>query len=156
MLRRLLLTGGLIVLGERSNSQILLGALVCICWLCCVLAYQPYRAQWDNMLSSMLSFQLLVIILTGMSLEIYRLTPAFAQDDLEQGAFGTLMVLATICVLLLGILTILFALPCFQKLACVVSACGHTTKSKPAAADTEMEWTPSRRVDVASKGQLEN
>ena len=61
MLRRLLLTGGLIVLGERSNSQILLGALVCTCWLCVLLARRPYEAQWDNALSSMLAFQLLVV-----------------------------------------------------------------------------------------------
>ena len=130
MLRRLLLTGGLIVLGERSNSQILLGALVCVCWLCCVLAYQPYRAKWDNILSTMLSFQLLVIILTGMSLEIYRLTPSFAQDPVEEGAFGTLMVLATICVLVIGITTILFALPCFRKTECAVRVYGRNTQKQ--------------------------
>ena len=33
MLRRLLLTGGLIILGESSNTQIFLGALICMAWV---------------------------------------------------------------------------------------------------------------------------
>merc|ERR1711871_1170643 len=33
MFRRLSLTGGLIILGESSNTQIFLGALVCVAWL---------------------------------------------------------------------------------------------------------------------------
>jgi hypothetical protein len=115
MLRRLLLTGGLIVLGERSNSQILLGALVCTCWLCVLLARRPYEAQWDNALSSMLAFQLLVIILTGMAMEIHRLTPAFAQDRVENDAFSSLMFFSTVCVLGIGVFTVLFAIPCVQR-----------------------------------------
>ena len=80
LLRRLLLTGGLIVLGDASNVQIFLGGMVCACWLCLVIWRRPYGALWDNVLSAVLSFQLMIIILSGMALEIYRLTPSYAQD----------------------------------------------------------------------------
>ena len=119
MTRRLVLTAGLVVLGEDSNSQILLGGLICLVWLCLILIKRPFKAFWDNALSTLLSFQHLVVILTGMSLEINRLADDSKkieyEQQLEDDAVAVLMVLSTVCVIVLGILSILLAVPCIQK-----------------------------------------
>ena len=55
LLRRLILTGGLILVGEHSIVQALLGILTCISWLVIVSIKFPYKAYWDNILSIILS-----------------------------------------------------------------------------------------------------
>jgi hypothetical protein len=129
MLRRLLLTGGLILLGESSNVQIFIGGLICTCWLCLVLIKRPYRAHWDNALSVATSFQLLLIILSGMALEIYRLTPQYAQDPYQKQAFGMFMVVASVGVIAAGCLVLLIAVPCVRD-RCARQCGGVSAESK--------------------------
>jgi hypothetical protein len=114
LLRRLLLTGGLIVLGDASNVQIFLGGMVCACWLCLVIWRRPYGAFWDNALSAVLSFQLLIIILSGMALEIYRLTPSYAQDPYQRAAFGAFMVVASVFVIVSSLFAVFVSVPCVR------------------------------------------
>ena len=128
MLRRLLLTGGLIVLGEASNVQIFLGGMVCACWLLVVVWRRPYGAYWDNALSAVLSFQLLIIILSGMALEIYRLTPSYAQDPVQRGAFGAFMVAASLFVIASSLFAIFVSVPCVRDR--VVARCGSTSEEE--------------------------
>ena len=111
MIRRLLLTGGLILLGQTSNVQIFLGGLLCTCWLLVVAVKRPYVAFWDNALSILLSFQLLIIILSGMALEIYRLTPLYAQDVYQRNAFGVFMVVACVMVIAAVVVAIVISVP---------------------------------------------
>jgi len=122
LLRRLLLTGGLIVLGDASNVQIFLGGMVCACWLCLVIWRRPYGAFWDNVLSAVLSFQLLIIILSGMALEIYRLTPSYAQDPYQRAAFGAFMVVASVFVIVSSLFAIFVSVPCVRDRA--IAKCG--------------------------------
>ena len=128
MLRRLMLTGGLILLGESSNVQIFMGGLICTCWLCLVLIKRPYRAYWDNVLSVTTSFQLLFIILSGMALEIYRLTPQYAKDPYQKQAFGVFMVVASVGVIVAGCLVLLIAVPCVRDRC--TRRCGASAESK--------------------------
>ena len=114
MLRRLLLTGGLIILGESSNTQIFLGALICMAWLCLVLAKRPYRAFWDNALSVASSSGLLLVILSGMALEIYRLTPEYAQDPYQRHAFAAVMMVASVFVIVSAAGIIFMSIPCVR------------------------------------------
>jgi hypothetical protein len=126
MLRRLLLTGGLIILGESSNTQIFLGALICMAWLCLVLAKRPYRAFWDNALSVASSSGLLLVILSGMALEIYRLTPAYAQDPYQRHAFGAIMMVASVFVIVSAAGIIFMSIPFVRDRVCAKCAerCG--------------------------------
>ena len=111
MIRRLLLTGGLILLGQTSNVQIFLGGLLCTCWLLIVAVKRPYVAFWDNVLSVLLSFQLLIVILSGMALEIYRLTPLYAQDPYQRNAFGVFLVIACLMVIVTAVVAIVVSVP---------------------------------------------
>ena len=57
LLRRLILTGGLIMMGEESVAQIFLGVVVCVGWLCLLLYKRPYVVWWDNVIAIVLALQ---------------------------------------------------------------------------------------------------
>ena len=102
------------MLGDSSNVQIFLGGMVCACWLCLVIWRRPYGAFWDNVLSAVLSFQLLIIILSGMALEIYRLTPTYEQDPYQRNAFGVFLVIASVLMILAAFFAMVVSVPCVR------------------------------------------
>ena len=109
--RRLLLTGALIMVGEQSNTQIFLGALLCLLWLVVVVFRRPYVAYWDNVLSVVLSLQLVLIMLCGMALEMNRLTPEAASDPYERTSFGILMVTFSVIIIITAFCSIIISIP---------------------------------------------
>jgi hypothetical protein len=114
LLRRLLLTGALIIVGEQSNTQVFLGALLCLLWLLVVTVRRPYKAYWDNVLSILLSLQLVLIMLCGMALEMNRLTPNDAVDPYESASFGVLMLVFSVIIIITAILAIVISIPCLR------------------------------------------
>ena len=52
---------------DTQFTQIFLGALLCFVWLMLVTIRRPYEAYWDNVLSIVLSSQLVLIMLCGSS-----------------------------------------------------------------------------------------
>ena len=72
MFRKLMMTGGLILVGEESVVQALLGILTCTVWFGLVAAKFPYKAYWDNMLEIVLSFGLLMSLISGFALELFQ------------------------------------------------------------------------------------
>jgi hypothetical protein len=106
--RRLILTGGLIMIGgDEAVAQVLLGIIVSALWLCLVLFKRPYVAFWDNMLSAMLSFVVMITLLSGMALRLYELTKTGA-DEIQQKAFGVvLVVINAICLVVSLLMTVM-------------------------------------------------
>ena len=98
--------------------QIFLAGMISTCWLCIVIWRQPYDAYWDNVLSATLSFQLLIIILSGMAIEIYSLTPRYAQDLYQRSAFDVFMVAASIFVTASSVVVIFASVPCVRDRVC--------------------------------------
>ena len=112
--RRLLLTGALIMVGSQSNTQIFLGALLCLIWLLVVAVRRPYKAYWDNVLSIVLSLQLVLIMLCGMALEMNRLTPEGSVDAYEETSFGILMVVFSVVIIFTAVVAIVVSIPCVR------------------------------------------
>ena len=77
-----------------------------------VVVRRPYKAYWDNVLSILLSLQLVLIMLCGMALEMNRLTPEEAVDPYESTSFGLLMVAFSVIIVVTAILAILVSIPC--------------------------------------------
>ena len=75
LLRRLVLTGGLIMMGEESVAQIFLGVVVCVAWLCLLIYKRPYAAWWDNVIAVVLALHLVFTLLAGLALKVYEATP---------------------------------------------------------------------------------
>ena len=132
LLRRLLLTGALILVGEQSNTQVFLGALLCQLWLLVVTVRRPYKAYWDNVLSILLSLQLVLIMLCGMALEMNRLTPEEAVDPYESTSFGLLMVTFSVIIIVTAVLAILVSIPCARDplVSCWIKRVAGTPKKK--------------------------
>jgi hypothetical protein len=108
MLRKLMMTGGLILVGEESVVQALLGILTCTVWVILVAAKFPYKAYWDNMLEIALSFGLLMSLISGFALELFESKDT---DGYEQVTFDILLVLMILGCICSGIFALVITLP---------------------------------------------
>ena len=145
--RRLLLTGGLILVGEQSNTQIFLGALLCLIWLMLVTVRRPYEAYWDNVLSIVLSLQLLLIMLCGMALEMNRLTPKEKESDVvEKKSFGLLMVAFSIFIVITAIVAIVITIPCLRDRIVKIYLAKCISKDDADKDESEIMHTMPRRM----------
>ena len=90
LIRRLLLTGGLILVGEESTAQVFLGTIICVVWLLLIAFKRPYKAYYDNLLGTMLSANLLLTMVSGLCLKMYELERS--NDAYEQIIFDYLLV----------------------------------------------------------------
>ena len=120
-------------MGEQSNTQSFLGALLCLCWLVLVLARRPYDAFWDNVLSGMLSFQLMLILLCGRALEINQLRAETNDDPYERELFSVLVVLFSILIISVAVCVIVVTVPCVRRQAVKLwkRCCGRRNKETP-------------------------
>eukprot|EP00945_MAST-04E_sp_MAST-4E-sp1_P004948 g4948.t1 len=113
LLRRMLLTGALIMMGEESVAQVFLGIVICIAWLCILLLFRPYREKWDNIIAIILAAHLSFTLVSGMALKLYETTPG--QDEYQTTGFEiVLLFVSSICVVF-SVLAILFQVPCIQN-----------------------------------------
>jgi hypothetical protein len=106
--RRLLMTGGLILVGEQSVVQALLGILTCTIWLLLVVGKFPYASYWDNVLEISLSFAILMSLISGFALELYQLKET---NGYEQAVFDVLLVIMVLMCIFAGVLSLIITLP---------------------------------------------
>ena len=111
--RRLLLTGGLIMMGEESIGQIFLGIIVCLMWLCLIIYKRPYKVGLDNTIAIVLAAHLLLTLISGMALKLYEATPG--QDEYQREGFGIVLVFVSVLAVLLSLSSTLLSTPCVQK-----------------------------------------
>ena len=141
--RRLMLTSGIILIGAKSNTQIFLGSLLCLIWLLLVVVRRPYVAYWDNVLSAVLSLQLVLIMLCGTALRMNTLTPIKTNASIEKRAFGILMVTFSIFIIMTSICSIIITIPCLRGLTIRIYLLkcvgGKTTKQKNEADVQDIE-----------------
>jgi hypothetical protein len=121
MTRRLVLTGGLILVGEHSVTQMLLGILTALLWFSLVALKFPYKAYWDNVLQLTLSFGLLLALVSGLALKLYLLEKMYTNggpipetelgNGFEQKLFDGLLVATTAMCILSGVFALVITLP---------------------------------------------
>jgi len=128
LMRRLILTGGLILVGQdQAVAQIFLGILVNSMWLCLVLYSKPYLSSWDTLLSASLSFVLTITLVSGVCVRLYSLTDL--NDEYQKDAFSIVMVATTIICLVLTIFAILISCPCLHETISKFD-CSHRSEDK--------------------------
>ena len=143
LIRRLLLTGGLILVGGSSVAQVLLGVTICLAWLLLVSFKRPYRAYWDNILSMVLSLHLLFTLISGMALKMYRMGET--DDTYEQILFDWMLVLMTVLCMLLGVFALIITIPCLRNR---ITNCKNRRKKKENPKKIIMEWTEKQKTLV--------
>ena len=112
LFRRIVLTGALVLVGEGGGAQIFLGSIICLIWLTLVVAKRPYGAFWDNTMSAVLSFQLLLVTLIGMALTINQKTPQDEKDPMEDVLFEIVLTGASILIIIAALSVIVMSVPC--------------------------------------------
>ena len=113
LVRRLALTGGLILFGEESIVQIFLGTVISLFWLMALIHCKPYASEWDNFISISLGFQLLLTLIMGQSLQLFDLTPN--QDEYQRQGFGMVILVTTSLSLSVSVGTTILSTPFFRK-----------------------------------------
>ena len=93
LLRRLVLTGGLIMMGEESVAQIFLGVVVCVAWFGLLIYKRPYAAWWDNVIAIVLALHLVLTLVAGMALQMYEATPG--QNKYQKVGFDIVLTIVT-------------------------------------------------------------
>ena len=68
MLKKMMLTGGLILLGPGTSAQVLLAILIILGYLCLVLKYSPYVEDEDDLLQFVATITILLTLIGGMAL----------------------------------------------------------------------------------------
>jgi hypothetical protein len=117
LIRRLILTGGLILIGdEEAVAQIFLGILISSIWLCLVLNNKPYASSWDTALSSVLSFVLMITLVSGVCMRLYEVTLDGA-DEYQRNAFGAVLIASIIVCLVLSVAAVIMSTECLRDRA---------------------------------------
>ena len=112
LFRRLLLTGGLIMMGEESIAQIFLGIIISFAWVSLLFYKRPYKAAWDNVVAIILSAHLLLTLVSGMALKLYDVTPG--QDEYQIAGFDFMLIFVSVLCVVLGLLSIIASTPCLR------------------------------------------
>eukprot|EP00942_MAST-04A_sp_MAST-4A-sp1_P011352 g11352.t1 len=100
-------------MGSDSVGQIFLGIVVCAFWLVILVHLKPYKSEWDNFVAITLAANLVLTIVSGMALKLYKATPG--QSENQQVGFGFVLIgVSTICIIL-SIGTTLASIPYVQK-----------------------------------------
>jgi hypothetical protein len=137
--RRLLLTGALILLGQYGIAQIFLGALISLGWLVLVAYKRPYKAYWDNVISIALSFNLMVTILCGMTLQFWTYSKDDSSNEYEQVIFDYLLCTFTIGSFVMSVFILFLSFSCIRK---KINCCCR--EPKHSHADTTLKWVTNR------------
>ena len=161
LLRRVLLTGALIMMGNESVAQVFLGIVICIAWLCILLLFRPYRDKWDNIVAVVLAAHLSFTLVSGMALKLYETTPD--QDEYQTAGFEIVLLLVSYTCIAFSIVAILLRIPFVQTLLSKLQQEQNreslkTIKKRPTVTspETEMRWIAnpfdgSSRHDTPSK-----
>jgi hypothetical protein len=151
LLRRLILTGGLILIGNsEAVAQIFLGILICSLWLCLVLYTKPYTSMLDTVLSGILSFTLLLTLVSGVCMRLYELTLASA-NVYERNAFSVVLVTVIVICILLSVLSIIVSVTKLRtRLRNCITTKIFTKTSKNNESNESNEWNVKKGKEAAT------
>ena len=68
MIKKMLLTGGLVLLAPGSTAQILVGVLITLVYFSCVMKLEPYEDYNDDILQTISTVQIMLTLLMGFAL----------------------------------------------------------------------------------------
>jgi hypothetical protein len=118
-IQRLALTGGVMLFGESAVTRMLAGILVCVLWLVLLVFFHPYRARWDNILAALITCELLLTLVVGMALKLYKESSDFqssTKDQFESVTFSTLIVSTNVTIVIIGFCSIWISCPCTAQI----------------------------------------
>ena len=67
MIRKMIMTGGLVLVAEGSSAQLFIAQLVTLFYMLLVLKLAPFKSNHDDWLSFIMSVQIMVTLMLGFA-----------------------------------------------------------------------------------------
>jgi hypothetical protein len=148
--RKMILTGALVLFGAGSTPQVLTALAVCILWFALIANCKPFAANSDDRLAQVEGLQLLFTLLLGLVIQIEANA---SKDTTKTGAWGdqdslAMILIAMNCiVVLLAVVQQPIVLKIFSKLIAIFSCIGKRVRAK-------REWETAWVVEAKARGAL--
>lgn len=85
MIKKMLLTGGLVLVAPGSSAQIMLGALIALVYLLAFVKASPYEEDADDVLEFVCTLAILLTLLGGFALKTQPSACALGTADAADG-----------------------------------------------------------------------
>lgn len=148
--RKMILTGALVLFGAGSTPQVLTALAVCILWFALIANCKPFAANSDDRLAQVEGLQVLFTLLLGLVIQIEANA---SKDTTKTGAWGdqdslAMILIAMNCiVVLLAVVQQPIVLKIFSKLIAIFSCIGKRVRAK-------REWETAWVVEAKARGAL--
>jgi hypothetical protein len=114
-LRRMLLTGGLVLVGTGTVGQIIAATLVSLFFLLLTTRVAPFRSDLDDILAFICNLQQVLLYIVALGLKSREEGGGGSEGILSSAIFVFVVNGLTITVVVIGVLTIL-SIPCGEKI----------------------------------------
>ena len=161
-MRKMFLTGALVLFGAGTSPQVVTALAVCILWLTLIANLNPFGDDVDDRLAQVEAIQILFTLLIGLVLQLQATSEEGTKE--EENALGVVLILLNLAVIALAFVQ----QPLFLKIASRVFAvavrikeraasCGKTDELDATAADAavtgiEMQNNPSHADNRTDAG----
>ena len=115
MLKKITLTGGLVIIPAGSSSQVLVGMLVSLAYLLLIVRFEPYEDITEDRMQMCTSLQILFNLLTGLILRLDR------DGEYEPNTIGIILIAMNAVVI---VLSLVITLAVFKQKGCCNSNFG--------------------------------
>jgi len=127
-MRKMILTGALVLFGAGTTPQVVTALAVCILWLTLIANLNPFGDDVDDRLAQVEAIQILFTLLIGLVLQLQATSEEGTKE--EENALGVVLILLNLAVIALAFVQ----QPLFLKIASRVFAVAVHIKERVAAA----------------------
>ena len=136
-MRKMILTGALVLFGAGTASQLVLALSVCILWFGLVANLQPFDEDVDDRLAQAEALQILFTLMIGLVLQLQ----AADEGPTSQNELGVLLIL-------LNILVVTLALIQQPVVRIILTKCCAPCTRRRAMGKVRREWAPVILVEA--------
>jgi hypothetical protein len=119
MLKKCMLTGGMVLVAPGSSVQILLGSLIALAYLLVVLRLGPYNDENHDRLQVLSTLQILLVLLMGFAIK----TQSPDAGLYEERFMGILLIMLTMIVIVAGLCGIWLSNPAIARILKRICCC---------------------------------
>ena len=145
-MRKMILTGALVLFGAGTSPQVVTALAVCILWLTLIANLNPFGDDVDDRLAQVEAIQILFTLLIGLVLQLQATSEEGTKE--EEFALGVVLILLNLAVIALAFVQ----QPLFLKIASRVFAVAVRIKERAASCGKAKDSDAAAAADAAVTG----